>query len=231
LDPDLAATDAPPEKTGDGSAPDGLARSTLEPVIDTRPYKLAIAGFGLVLVLALSVYQFLKNGVGSPGVTAGQPLHYFVAPLATGDLNGDVTTRPRCNPSQAKPQALNICPWLLARAPLVLALFVTASDDCKRQVDAMQSLSRRFSPRAVQFAAVAVKTGRSDAAAVVRSHRWTIPVAYDRDGALGELYGVSICPLVELVSRSGIVKERLIGSRYATASALGPKVQALSAGT
>ena len=35
----------------------------------------------------------------------------------------------------------------------------------------------------------------------MRSHHWTIPVAYDRDGALGALYGVAICPLVELARR------------------------------
>ena len=34
-------------------------------------------------------------------------------------------------------------------------------------------------------------------------------MAYDRDGAVGDLYGVAICPLVELAARGGIVKDRL----------------------
>ncbi len=73
----------------------------------------------------------------------------------------------------------------------MLGFFVTGSGDCQRQVDALQAVSRQFSPRRVQFAAVAVRAGRAPTAALVRSHHWTIPVAYDRDGAIGELYGVS----------------------------------------
>jgi hypothetical protein len=183
------------------------------------------------LVVVLSVWQLLKNGVGTPGVTAGHKLHYFVAPLSTSNLSGDANLKPRCDPARPNPQALNICPWLLDRAPLVLAFFVTGSDDCKRQVDALQALARRYRSSTVQFAAVAVKTGRADARSVVRSHHWTIPVAFDPDGAVGEYYGVSICPLLELTLRGGTVKERLIGSHYTTAAALGPKVDALARGT
>lgn len=239
LDPDRAARgddEEPGAGSGDAGArtelhnpepPLEARRSEFEPVIDTRPYKMAIAAFGLVLVLALSVYQFLKNGIGTPGVTAGHQLRYFVAPLSTSSLNGDANLKPRCDPAQPNAAALNVCPWLLARAPLVLSFFVTGSSDCKRQVDAMQALSRRFRPSAVQFAAVAVKTSHHDAAAAVRAHHWTIPVAFDPDGAVGEYYGVSICPLVELVSGSGTVKDRLIGSHYTSAASLAPKVQAL----
>jgi hypothetical protein len=61
---------------------------------------------------------------------------------------------------------------------------------------------------------VAVNTGPRPAAAAVRGHRWTIPVAYDRDGAVGGAFGVVICPLIELVRRDGVVFERLIGNRW-----------------
>jgi peroxiredoxin len=200
-----------------------------QPVIDTRPYRWAIGGLGLLLVLGLSVYQFAKNGIGTAGVTSGHPLHYFVAPLSTSTLNGDANLRPRCDPAHPNPRALNICPATLARAPLVLAFFVTGSDACKHQIDTMQAVSREFPPTSVQFAAVAVRTGHREAANLVRTRGWTFPVAYDPDGAVGQDYGVSICPMLELTYRGGIVKDRLIGEHWLSNNALASQVRALVA--
>lgn len=180
--------------------------------------------FGIVLVVAISVYQFALRGVGGPGVPPGKHLHYFVAPLATSTLNLDANAHPRCDPAHPNPQGLNVC----GRVPLVIAFFAAGSADCKRQVDTLQLLAERFSSTRVQFAAVAVRAGRADAAAAVRSHHWTIPVAYDRDGAIGDVYGVSVCPMVELAHRGGIVSDRLIGDHWLTSTALGPKVRALA---
>jgi hypothetical protein len=52
-------------------------------------------------------------------------------------------------------------------------------------------------------------------------------VAYDRDGSLGDLYGIEICPLVELAGRGGIVVRRLIGSHWSSPAALSQQVRAL----
>jgi peroxiredoxin len=218
LDPDRAVTAARPPRD-----------PKPEPVIDTRPYRWAIGGLGLLLILGLSVYQFAKHGVGTAGVPPGHRLHYFVAPLSTSTLSGDANLSPRCDPTHPNPRALNICPATLARAPLVLGFFVTGSGPCKRQIDTMQALSRQFPAGAVQFAAVAVRTGRAEASRLVRTHHWTIPVAFDADGAVGEEYGVAICPMLELAYRTGNVKDRLIGEHWLTMTALGAKVRALVA--
>jgi hypothetical protein len=97
-----------------------------------------------------------------------------------------------------------------------------------RQVDALQKLSARFA--SVAFAAVAIDASHSSVAALVRSRRWTIPVAYDRDGSVGALYGVAACPMAELAYRGGIVAARLIGDRWQSSGALGPQVRALLRG-
>jgi hypothetical protein len=212
LDPDLAAAAAK-----HGSEP------TPAPAIDTRPYRWTIGIFGLVLVLGFSVYTFVSHGVGTAGVPAGQRLHYFVAPLAISTLNGNANVHPLCDPAHPNLRALNVC----GRKPLVLGLFVTGSSDCERQIDTLQRVSREFSPRRVQFAAVAVQAGHGETAALVRSHRWTIPVAYDSDGAVGSLYGVAICPMVELADRGGVVADRLIGNRWISAPALAAKVRSM----
>jgi hypothetical protein len=219
LDPDRAASEALHRA---GAAP--------ETVIDTRPYRRMIGAIGIGIAVVISALLFITRGVGTIGVPPGQRLHWFVAPLATSTLNGDANLNPRCNPAQPNSRALNLCPWLARRTPVVLGLFVPASSDCVRQIDALQTVSREFSGRPVRFAAVAVHTSHSSAARLVRSHHWTFPVAYDRDGALGEIYGVEVCPMVELAYRGGIVKYRLTGDGWLSPTALAAKVRGLAGG-
>jgi hypothetical protein len=219
LDPDRAASEALRRAPGPP-----------EPVIDTRPYRRMIGAIGIGIALVISVLLFLMHGVGTIGVPPGQRLHSFVAPLASSTLNGDVTLNPHCNPARPKAGAINLCPWFVRRAPVVLGLFVPASSDCIRQIDAMQTVSRQFSGSRVQFAAVAVHTGHSSAAKLVRSHGWTFPVAYDRDGALGQIYGVEVCPMVELAAPGGVVKFRLTGDGWLSAPTLAAKVRELVGG-
>jgi hypothetical protein len=235
-------SEEPPRPPGEGQAEDPELQHRLDPelaaglagapaptppaVIDTRPYRWAIGVLGLVLVVALSVYMFASRGVGSAGIKTGQRLHFFSAPLAASDLNGDANMKPPCDPAKHDPRALNIC-LLAGRAPLVLAFFVPASDDCRREVDTLQTVSKQFPAGAVQFAAVAVHAGRAETAKLVRSHGWTMPIAYDRDGAVGDTYGVVICPLIELAYRGGIVKDRLIGNNWLAPDALAGRVRDL----
>lgn len=223
LDPDLVADRphrAPPPERGS----DGAGRP--EPVtVDTRRYRWMIGIFGIALVLVASVYQFATNGVASTGVAPGHRLHWFAAPLATSTLVGDANVSPPCTLARHDPRALNIC-LIAAQRPLVLSLFVIGSADCQHQVDVLQNLSRRYP--AVGFAAVAINASRGDTAALIRSHHWTIPVAYDRDGAIGSLYGVADCPMAELANRGGVVRDRLVGNGWQTLDQIAPRVAALA---
>jgi hypothetical protein len=214
LDPDRAAAAA---KEKSGGAP---------PVaIDTRRYQRMIGLIGLALVIVVSIAFLTTHRAGTAGIPAGDKLRYFAAPLATSNLNGDANLRPPCTVANHDPRALNIC-LLSKNHPLVLAFFVTRSGTCEHQVDALQALSARYP--SVQFAAVAVRASHKQAGAVVRQHHWTIPVAYDADGAVGEVYGVEVCPIVELAYRGGRVENRLIGEHWSSASALtGPVEQLL----
>jgi hypothetical protein len=217
LDPDRAAAEAV-DRT----------RKAPEPVIDTRPYRRMIGGIGLGLaIVAMALLFITRGGVGSVGIPAGHRLHWFVAPLATSNLVGDANLAPHCNPAQPDARALNICPWLANRAPLVIGFFIPASGACTRQVNTIQAVSRQFHPGSVQFAAVAVRTGHSQSARLVRQHHWTIPVAYDRDGAAGAVYGVQVCPLLELAYRGGVVAYRLVGDQWQSQNALATRVRAL----
>lgn len=185
-----------------------------------------VGAIGLAVVIVVSAWQFASHGVGTTGVAPGQPLRPFAAPLAASDLDGDSNLDPPCVAARHDPRALNVC-LLAARAPLVLAFFVTGASQCVRQVSALQTLAA--SHPAVGFAAVAIGADHATTAALVRRHHWTIPVAYDRDGRVGALYAVAACPMVELSRRGGIVAARLVGDRWQSAAALAPHVAALAA--
>jgi hypothetical protein len=111
-----------------------------------------------------------------------------------------------------------------------LAFYVTGSGACQRQIDTLQTVSRMFAASKVQFAALAVGAGHAKVAGEVRSHHWRIPVAYDSDGRVGALYGVTVCPLIELSRRGGVVADRLIGNHWLNPNALAAKVRGLLSG-
>jgi peroxiredoxin len=237
LDPGRAASPAPepadraepagPADRAEPAGPADHAEPPGRPVIDTRPYRWIIGIIGLTLVVGFSVYQLVGHRTGGTGVAAGHRLRVFAAPLAATNLNGDANDHPTCSVARHDPRALNVC-LMARRGPLVLAFFVTGGAPCVRQVSALQILAARYP--SVQFAAVAINASHRATAAAVRAHHWTIPVAYDPDGRVGELYGVAACPMVELANRGGIVRDRLIGDPWQTAAALAPKVRELSDG-
>jgi peroxiredoxin len=230
--PAAPAADAPPPGP-DAPGPAGGSRpasaSVPAPVIDTRRYQRMIGLIGLALVAALSVYLLVDHGSSTTGVTAGHRLRWFAAPLARTDLRGAANLHPPCSLAEHDRRALNLC-IDAGRGPIVLSLFVLGGGSCERQVDALQTLSHRFAGSSVQFLAVALNASHAAAAKAVRAHRWTIPVAYDEDGRVGEQYGVVACPMVELARRGGMVVDRLIGNQWDSAAALEPRVRALVSG-
>ena len=234
-EPDAGKPDAgePNAESGTGPAPSqsgsGFPADWAPQVVDTRRYRWMLGVFGLVLVVVISIYQFATNGVGTTGVPPGKRLPFFSAPLANTDLNGVANPNPPCTVAGHDPRILNLC-LLAHRGPVVLSLFAAGSSQCQRQVDALQQLARRYPPSTVQFAAVAVNGSHMATAALIRSHHWTIPVAYDSDGTVGRLYDVVACPMAELAYRGGIVRDRLIGDRWQTSAALAPRVAALAHG-
>jgi hypothetical protein len=191
----------------------------IAPVIDTRKYQRRVAYIGIALVLLISLVLFVENGVNTPGVSVGQYLHRFVAPLATSGITLPANADPHCNPAKPKAGGLNMC----NRRPIVLAFFITGDGNCVNQVDALQKIAPQF--RGIEFAALAVQGNASDTARLVRTHHWTIPVGTDSDGRVGALYGVEFCPLVEIAQRGGLVKQRLIGDAWANPTRLAAQVR------
>jgi peroxiredoxin len=185
---------------------------------------------GLILLVYITLNTLSTHGPGSQGPRVGHPLPSFAAPLVTSSLVGDANVatrrgqgsagaRPACDVTD--PRALNSC-TLARRAPVVLAFF-TSAGKCVGQLDTIQELAPRF-PQ-VRFAAVAVRGDRGALRALVRHHRWTFPVAQDRDGAVANLYGVAICPTLVFAPRGGRVRETTLGVQ--SAAALARRVRSL----
>ncbi len=187
-------------------------------------YQVAIGGLGLALVIAFSVYLFANGSRSTPGIVAGRPLPHFVAPLASSDLDVPANAHPRCDPARPARRGLNVC----GRRAIVLTLFDAGARVCVQSVDALAAVSRG-EPQ-LQFAAVAVGASKASTEALVRRHRWRIPVAYDSDGAIAALYGVAVCPLIELARRGGIVAARLIGEGWNDPTRLAAEVRRVLGG-
>jgi hypothetical protein len=224
LDPDRAIEAVRADQDARSSADPGVERAPRlpPPVIDTRKYQWMIGGFGVLLLFIFSVYLFAHGGRGTLGIPAGKPLVKFVAPLATSDLNVAANAHPRCNPARPAKRGLNVC----GHAPIVLDFFAL-DGTCEREVDALNAVAPEF-PR-LQFAAVAVNASRSQTLALVRKRHWTLPVAYDESGVIGQLYGVEVCPIIELARTGGIVSDLLIGEDWERPAQLAARVRTFAA--
>jgi len=172
-------------------------------------------GVLIVLLAATIMVNTLRTeGVGSRGLAAGRPLPPFAAPLATGELVGDVNVD-RTGACRVRGAGLlNSCE-LAERGPVALAFVATRSDRCLRELDSLERVRGRHG--AVQVAAVVVRSDRDDARDLVRDHGWRFPVAYDRDGILANVFGVAVCPQVTFVLPGGRVAGTSVGELGARA--------------
>jgi hypothetical protein len=170
---------------------------------------LGVVGILAIAYITLNTLQ--TDAPGSRGVPAGRTLPPFAVPLALSSLEGDanIATRADSGAEGSKPacqvrgpRVLNSC-QLAERGPVVLAFVATRSERCERQIDVLERVRARFP--AVEFAVVAVRGDRGDVRRVVRSHRWRLPVGYDHDGAVANLYAVAVCPTITFARRGGRV--------------------------
>jgi hypothetical protein len=192
-----------------------------------------IAGVACLLALTYIVLNTLgTDAPGSKGLKEGEKMPPFAVPLATApgpdDTDANVATKPGEGNAHHRacdvrgPGVLNSCE-LTARGPVVLAFFATGDRRCVREVDVLDRLAPRFP--GVSFAAVAIKAKRAQTAAVVRRQGWRVPVGFDHDAAVTNLYAVAICPLVTFARSGGVVTETALG--FQDAAAVARRVQAL----
>lgn len=173
---------------------------------------------GILIVVLITINTALTKPNGATGIEPGRPFAPFAVPLAQGDVNGDADVathadegaagrRPACLERGAG--ILNICE-LYEQGPVVLALFVDAAS-CPKILSDLQALAPSFP--GVRFAGVAIKGDRAQVRKLVRTKHLTIPIGFDRDGALAALYKVASCPQVSFAYPGGVVQSKALLER------------------
>lgn len=189
----------------------------------SSPYAWVV---GIVFLIAISVGLLNvigSEGTGARGLGEGAKMPVFAAPLATGNLDGDANIDSRRACEVRGPGVLNVCD--LRRKPTVIGFMFTRFAKCEPYLGRLEALQKEF-PQ-VAFAGVIVGESRTGAAAVVRRNGWTFPVAYDRDGAVSNIYGIAGCPTTVLAEAGGKVLETRVKALRHTEAGLRAAVQRL----
>lgn len=204
---------------------------------------------GLLFLAVIVVASINTIGGGGGGETLGLdkfpshwPLPEFAVPEGAGELEGDANVAqddcetsslpcpgdarrtPACRIGTA--EAIRVCD--LFGKPLVISFWFTKGDGCADQQDVVERLYRRYRGR-VEFLSQDIHDDRDTLRELIRQHGWTMPVGYDRDGAVGSLYGVGGCPTFAYVYPGGTLQSASIGEL--TAGQLEGRVDRLLAAT
>jgi hypothetical protein len=188
-----------------------------------------IVGLLFLAVIVIATIGTLNGGGG--GGTLGLdrqpprwPLPEFAVPAAAGRLEGDANVAQDNCESAAVPcpgdarrtaacairsaGAIRICDFF--DRPLVISFWFTKGGDCADQQDIVDAVYRRYRGR-VNFLSLDVRDGRDTVRDLIRQHGWTLPVGYDRDGAVAGLYKVGGCPTFAYVYPGGTLESAGIG--------------------
>jgi hypothetical protein len=197
----------------------------------------------LVVVVVATVNTLSTNEgaiLGADDDEAGMPLPEFAAPELLGSLEGDAnvfqddceTSETPCPESDSRMPACEIDPEGAIRIcdyfdqPLVLSFWFTRGADCLPTQDAFDELASRYRDR-VNFVSINVRDDRDEARDVVTERGWSVPVGYDADGAVSNLYRVGVCPTVAFAYPGGILRDAKIGSEELSSEQMEAEIKAL----
>jgi hypothetical protein len=206
-----------------------------------------VVGLLFLAVIAVATLHTIEGGGG--GQTLGLdrlpprwPLPEFAVPAGASRLEGDANVAqddcetsslpcpqgsrrtPACRIDTAG--AIRVCD--LFGKPLVISFWFSDGGGCVAQQDVVQQVLRRYRGR-VGFLSLDIRDGRDTLRGLIRQRGWTMPVGYDRDGAVAALYGIGGCPTFAYVYPGGTLQDASIGDL--TAAQLSGRVDRLLAAT
>ncbi len=179
---------------------------------------VGLAFLALMAVATLNTLNARNAGIlGASPSDRGWPLPEFAVPRALSSLEGDAnvyqddcsTAQNPCPPGDRHPSACNITTRGAIRVcdlfdkPLAISFLFLKGASCVSAQDALDRVARRFRGR-VNFLIVDVRDDRDQLRRTIREHGWTVPVGYDADGAVSDLYRVGVCPTVQYAFPGGI---------------------------
>jgi AhpC/TSA family protein len=186
-----------------GDRPDEAA----EEKSSARPYSIIVGVLFLGVLIFAGINSLSNRTPGAGGLASGARLPHFAAPSATGRLDGDANvSKNACSVKGA--DVIRICDFF-DRPLVITAWFSRCGGHCEPQLDRVQRVRARFS--GVGFVGLDVRDPLDRARKTVLEHRWTFPMAVDRDGAVGALYSVGIGPTTFFAYPGGVLMGKALG--------------------
>ena len=207
-----------------------------------RVYSLFV-GAAFVTLIAVVLFNTLGGADdtllgagGDRGLAAAQ----FAVPEALGSVEGDANVfQDNCESSEIPcpegrrrtpacevegPEIIRVCD--LFDRPLAISFWFTRGADCLPTQDLVDRVAARYRGR-VNFLSLNVGDDREEVREIVRDRGWRIPVGYDADGAVSNLYRIGGCPTVAFLYPGGILQGAAVGTDELTDERLRDRVRDL----
>jgi hypothetical protein len=209
----------PPAEDPEGS-PDEPEESPQDVRRAARPYSIVVGILFLGAITFAGINALENRTPGLGGLEPGEPFPRFAAPSATGRLDGDANinqdNRDRdgdartaaCDVPGPRRDVVRICDFF-DRPLVMVAWFTRGCGTCRRQLDTVERIRRRFPE--VAFVGLDIADSKSNARSEVLEHGWRFPRALERDGAVGGLYRVGGGPTTFFAYPGGIAQETKFG--------------------
>jgi hypothetical protein len=193
-----------------------------------KPFNyMALVGVIFLIVVLIALFNMLRTsdsgtvGIGEVGI--GDKAAPFAVPLAMSELDGDANVDPEEACSVAGEDVLRICDYF--DRPLVMSFWFTkGASSCIDQQDVFDEVAARYARRA-GFVSIDIRDDRDRVRELIGEHGWTVPVGYDRDGAVSNIYRVGGCPTFLFFRKGGVLEDAEIGNT--TPEELGSQVRSL----
>jgi thiol-disulfide isomerase/thioredoxin len=203
-------------------------RRTLGPAPKPGQRYSIVVGLLFLAVIVIAVVNLVTSreggALGLEQETTDLPLPEFAVPAAQGSLSGDAniyqddcaSSQLPCPADQRRTpacriklrDAIRVCDYF--GRPLVISFWFTKGGDCESQQDVVSAVSRRYRGR-VNFLSIDIRDSKSTVRDLARERRWRMPVGYDSDGAVSNIYRVGGCPTFVYAYPGGILRDASIG--------------------
>src|SRR3954449_4462734 len=182
---------------------------------------ILFVGLAFAALIAIATINTLRNPpTGLLGVNAdvaNQALPEFAVPDIRSPLIGDAnvfqddcsTSGNPCPAADRRDSACNVhlkgaikvCDYF--NRPLAISFWFMKGASCLPAQDAFDQVAGRYGDR-VGFLSIDVRDDRESIRKTIADHGWKVPVGWDRDGAVSDLYRVGGCPTVAFAYPGGI---------------------------
>jgi AhpC/TSA family len=183
-------------------------------------YVLFVGVAFATLIVVATLNTINNNSAGVLGLNAdiaGRALPEFAVPDIRGNVDADANVfQDDCSSSQnpcpaddRRPSACEIKPAGAIRVcdyfdkPLAISFWFMRAANCLPAQDAFNRVAQDFSGRA-NFLSIDIRDDRDSVRQTATDHGWSVPVGWDRDGAVSDVYRVGGCPTVAFVYPGGI---------------------------